>query len=310
MRAIVCPRYGPPEVLQLREVDTPAPKKTEVRVRIVATAVTASDILVRGSQLPFPLWLVLRLAVGITKPRRRIIGMVLAGDVDAIGANVTQFAKGDAVYGFTGLGLGTYAEFTCVPEKPSLWGFLAPKPTNMTYEQAAAVPYGGMLALHFLRRGNIARGQKVLIYGASGATGTAAVQLAKYFGTTVTGVCSTANIELVKSLGADNVVDYTSESSLPLGESYDLVLDAVGRRKTSALKMQSQNALTPDGKYVSVDDGSVVYAVEALVFLKELIEAGHFNATIDRTYSLDQMVDAHRYVEQGHKKGNVVVKVA
>lgn len=309
MRAIVCPRYGPPEVLQLREVETPSPKKTEVRIRIVATAVTASDILVRGSQLPFPLWLVLRLAVGITKPRRGIIGMVLAGDVDALGANVTQFAKGDAVYGFTGLGLGTYAEFTCVPEKPSLWGFVTAKPANMTYEEAAAVPYGGMLAMHFLKKGRIAPGQNVLIYGASGATGTAAVQLAKYFGTTVTGVCSTANIELVRSLGADHVIDYTQETSLPRGESYDLVLDAVGKRKTSALKAQSQNALTPSGTSVSVDDGSVVYAVEALVFLRELIETRQFKATIDRTYPLDQIVEAHRYVEGGHKKGNVVVTV-
>ena len=309
MKAIVCTKYGPPEVLQLREVKKPAPKAHEVLIKIHATAVTASDCLVRGANFPFVMRMVLRLILGFTRPRKSIMGLIVAGDVEAVGKNVTRFKPGDPVYGFTGFGGGSYAEYTCMPEAESMRGILAIKPANMSYEEAAAIPYGAILAMHFLAKGDIQSGQRVLVYGASGAIGTTAVQLAKSLGAEVTGVCSTANLDLVKSLGADKVIDYTREDSVDGGERYDFVLDAVGKRKSSKLKLQCQDALTPTGKYVSVDGGMPKARTEYLVRLKEMIEAGQFRAVIDRCYPLEQMVEAHRYVDQGHKKGNVVITV-
>jgi len=310
MKAIVCPKYGPPEVLQLTEVEKPTPKNDELLIKIYATAVTASDSLMRRSDLPVMFSLMRRLGVGLFKPRKPIPGFVLAGDVEAVGKDVKLFKKGDQVYGSAGLRMGAYAEYACLPEAGTLTGCLAIKPVNMTYEEAAAVPYGAMIATHFLNKGYLQRGKKVLIYGASGAIGTATVQLAKYAGAEVTGICSTTNLSLVKSLGADKVIDYTTQDSLISGELYDFVFDAVGRRKTSKLKVQCKHALTPGGKYMSVDGGMPRPRAEYLVRLKQLIEEGKFRAVIDRSYPLEQMADAHRYVDQGHKKGNVVITVA
>ncbi len=305
MKAMVCTKYGPPDVLQLKEVATPAPSDHEVLIRIYATAVTSSDCLIRGSKVPLRLWLPMRLVIGVTKPRNPILGMVLAGEVEAVGTAVTRFHKGNQVYAFH-IRCGTYAQYTCLPET----SVMACKPSTLTYEQAAAVPYGGLLALHFLRKSQIQSGQKVLIYGASGAVGTAAVQLAKHFGAEVTGVCSTTNVAFVKSLGADSVIDYTIEDVTNRGELYDIIFDAVGKRKSSKLKLQCKTALTPNGKYLSVDDGSPKLQSEDLLFLKELVEAGKIKPVIDRSYPLEQIAEAHRYVDQGHKKGNVVITVA
>ncbi len=311
MKAIVCTRYGPPEALQLREVATPTPTEHEVLVRICATAVTASDCIVRGFKLPVwhPMGFMMGLVIGFGKPRNPILGMVLAGEVESVGKAVKRFVIGNQVYGFTFSGnrirFGAYAEYLSVAEN----GVIALKPSTLTYTDAAAIPYGACMALHFLRKGKIQSGQRVLIYGASGAIGTAAVQLAKYFGASVTGVCGTTNVALVQSLGAHTVSEYTREDAPPSGERYDLILDAVGKRKTSAFKVQCQSALTPDGTSISVDDGSPRFHVKDLAFLNRLIEAGQFKAVIDRCYPLGQMAEAHRYVDAGHKKGNVVITV-
>jgi len=306
MKAIVCTKYGPPEVLQLEEVEIPTPKKNEVLIKILATTVTASDCIIRGFNVPIALRLPMGIAIGFRKPRRPILGMVLAGEVESTGQDVQSFKKGDPVFAcdFDRFVFGMYAEYICFPENR----MLAPKPANMTYEEAAAIPYGGLIALHYLKKGNIQRGQRVLIYGASGANGTSAVQLAKYFGAKVTGVCSTTNVELVKSLGADAVIDYTKEDVTNRGERYDLILDAVGKRKSS--NIQFKNVLAPNGKFISVDDGSPKLHREDLLFLKELVEAGKIKAVIDRRYPLEQMAEAHRYVDKGHKRGNVVITVA
>ncbi len=303
MKAIVCTKYGPPEVLQLKEITKPVPKDREVLIRIYATAVTASDCIIRGAKVPLRLWLPIRLAIGFTKPRKPILGMVLAGEVESVGEDVKRFEKGNQVYAFNIRRFGTYAEYTCLPDN----AVIALKPSNSTYEESAAVPYGGMIALHYLRQGNIHSGQKMLIYGASGAVGTSAVQLATHFGAKVTGVCSTTNLELVKSLGADAVIDYTKTDFASRGELYDFVFDAVGKRKSS--KFQGKRALTPNGKYISVDDGSPKLRVEDLALLTKLVEAGKIRPVIDRTYPLEQIVEAHRYVDQGHNKGNVVITV-
>jgi NADPH:quinone reductase-like Zn-dependent oxidoreductase len=305
MKAVICTKYGPPEVLQLKEVAKPAPKDNEVLIRIYATAVTSSDCIIRGSKVPVSLWLPMRLAIGFTKPRKSILGMVLAGEVESAGKDVKRFKNGNQVYAFNISRFGTYAEYTCLPEN----SVTVLKPSNVTYEEAAAVPFGGILALHFLRISQIQSGQKVLIYGASGAVGTSAVQLARHFGAEVTGVCSTTNLELVKSLGAEKVIDYTQEDVTKRGELYDIIFDAVGKRKSSKLKVQCKTALTPNGKYISVDDGSPKLHTEDLNLLTELVEAGKIKPVIDRCYPLEHIVEAHRYVDTGRKKGNVVITV-
>ncbi len=302
MKATICTKYGPPEVLQIKEVEKPTPKSKEVLIKIFATAVTASDCIVRGFKVPIAFWIPMALAVGFPKPRQPILGMVFTGEVESVGKDVKSFKKGDPVFGFDRFVFGAYAEYKCIAEK----GMLAIKPTNVNYEEAAAVPYGGLLALHFLTKGNIQSGQKILIYGASGAVGTSAVQIAKYYGAEVTGVCSTANLELVKSLGADTVIDYTKEDFTNRSELYDFIFTAVGKRKA---KLQCKEALTPNGKHVTVDDGSPNLHIEDLLLLKELVEAGKIKPVIDRCYPLEQMAEAHRYVEQGHKRGNVVITV-
>ena len=310
MKAVICTKYGPPEVLQLREVEKPTPKDDEVLVKIYATAVTASDIFIRSSQIPIRFRIPMRLMIGLTKPRKSIIGLVLAGEIESIGRDVKRFRIGDQVYGLTGFGLGAYAEYKCMKETDSMHGCLAIKPINISYEEATAAAYGGLLAFQYVEKGNIQRGQKVLIYGASGTSGTMAVQLADYLGAKVTGVCSSANLELVKSLGAEAVIDYTKVDTLDPGVQYDFILDAVGKIKTSKLKVACKKALAPKGKYVSIDDGSLILDSKRLASIKELVEAGHIKPIIDKCFRFEEIVEAHRYVGKGHKTGGVAVSVA
>jgi NADPH:quinone reductase-like Zn-dependent oxidoreductase len=310
MKAVVCTKYGPPEVLQLKDVEKPTPKDDEVCIKIHSTAVTASDIYIRGSQVPIQVWIPMRLMMGLTKPRKSIQGLVLAGEIESAGKHIKRFKTGDQVYGLTGFGLGAYAEYKCMQETDSTYGCLALKPDNLTYEEATVAAYGGLLAFQNMEKGNIQPGQKVLIYGASGTTGTIAVQLAKFLGAEVTAVCSTTNLELVKSLGADKVIDYTREDSLYPGEKFDFILDAVGKNKTSKLKIECRKSLSEGGKYASIDDGSLKLDSKRLALIKTLVEAGHIKPVIDRIYPMEQIVEAHRYVGKGHKKGGVAIIVA
>lgn len=302
MKAVICTKYGPPEVLQLKEVEKPTLKENEICIKILATSVTASDCIIRGYKVSGMYRLLMGLILGIRKPRNSILGLVFAGEVNSVGNDTKSFKKGDPVFGFDRHGFGTYAEYKCIPEH----GILVKKATNMNYEEAASIPYGGLLALYFLKKANIHSGQKILIYGASGAIGTSAVQLAKYFGAEVTGVCSTANLELVKSLGADQVIDYTKEDFTNKEEVYDIIFNAVGKKKK---RLQCKGVLAKNGKHITVDDSAPKFYVEDLEFLNELIEKGQMKAVIDRRYPLEQIVEAHKYVDQGHKKGNVIITV-
>lgn len=302
MRAVLCTGYGSPDVLKLAEVGKPVPKENEIRIRIHAATVTSGDCRVRGFRSPLLYGLPMRLVLGITKPRKPILGIELAGEVEEVGRQVKRFEKGDGVFAMTGMRFGAYAEYVCLPEN----GLVALKPDNASYEEAAAVLFGGTTALHFFRKGKIRAGQKVLIYGASGAVGTSAVQLAKHFGAEVTGVCSGANVQWVKALGADKVIDYTREDFTRGGERYDMIFDAVGKISKAGCKQ----ALSPNGAYVTVEgQGVAKELIEDALFIKELMEAGKLKAVIDRCYPLEQVSEAHRYVETGRKKGNVVITV-
>jgi len=305
VKAIVCTGYGPPEVLQLKEVQTPTPARNQVRIKIFATAVTASDCLVRGLKFRAQYRLLARLLFGFKAPRRPILGMLLAGEIDSLGRDVTSFRVGDPVFGMSQRVFGTDAQYVCWPAS----GVLAPRPANLSFEEAAALPYGGLLALFFIRRANIQAGQRVLVYGASGAIGTAAVQLIRHLGAQVTGVCSTANLQLVQTLGASAVIDYTQEDFTRRAERYDVIFDAVGRRKSATALADAQRALAPGGKVISVDDTYPKPVPADLVLLKALAESGALKPVIDRTYPLEEMAAAHRYVDGGHKKGNVVITV-
>ncbi len=309
MKAIVCTKYGPPEVLQLKEVEKPSPRPDEVCVKVYASAVTASDIYIRGSQLPLRFWLPMRLILGFTKPRKSVIGMVLAGEIESVGRDIKRFKSGDRVYGVTGLGLGAYAQYKCMKETDSMYGCLSIKPANISYEEATAAAYGGLLALQRMEEGQIQRGQKALIYGASGTSGSIAVQLAKYYGAEVTGVCSARNLEFVKSLGADKVIDYAKEDSVSLIDRYDFMLDAAGKAKTSILKEMCKKSLNPNGKYISIDDGKLELKSERLVKMKEFIDAGYIKPVVDRIYPMDRIAEAHEYVEKGHKRGGVAISI-
>jgi len=307
MKAVLCTRYGPPEVLQFQDVPDPVPGAKDVLIRIRATTVTPSDCYIR-SAIPnarLVKRLMARVVIGFTRPRRPILGAVLAGEIEAIGKKVTRFHLGDRVWAFTILRFGCYAQRTCVPATLKL---LTPAPSNLSHDEAAAIPSGGLMALYFLGKANVTSGQRVLVYGASGANGTCAIQLAKHAGAQVTAVCSTANVELVRSLGADAVLDYAKDEASALTH-YDVVFDAVGRRKTSPLKVAATNALTPADRFISVDDGLPRFRRDDLIRLRELAEAGTLTPVIDRRYPLERIAEAHRYVEQGHKKGNVVITI-
>lgn len=321
MKAIICTKYGPPEVLKLSEVDKPTPKDNEVLIKIRATTVSSADILMRKSES-----FMSRVFLGFSKPRKkyRIMGLELAGEIESVGKDAKRFRPGDQVFGFTGFNPGTYAEFICMKEK----GSLAIKPANISYEEAVSMVDGASTALFFLRdNANIQKGQKVLIIGASGGIGTFAVQIAKIFEAEATGICSTSNLELVKSLGADKVIDYTKEDFTKSGERYDVIFDSAGKSSFKLCKA----SLTENGLYL-VTTGAMIknYALtywtkfagrkkfifamsveknEALSFIKTLIEAGRIKPIIDRTYLLEQIVEAHKYVEQGRKKGNIVINV-
>ncbi|MES0340011.1 MAG: NAD(P)-dependent alcohol dehydrogenase [Anaerolineales bacterium] len=328
MKAIVWTKYGPPDVLELREVEKPTPKDDEVLIRIHATTVTAGDCEIRSLNFPIYLSLPMRLWRGFLKPRENsILGTELAGEIEAVGKDVTRFKEGDQVFGSAGLGFGANAEYLCLPEEPGeMEGGVAIKPANMTYEEAATVPFGGRDALHFLRKGNIQSGQKILINGAGGSIGTYAVQLAKHFGAEVTAVDSTGKLDMLRSIGADQVIDYTQEDFTKSGEVYDVIFDVVGTISFS----RSERSITQNGTYLLANPlGSQMVrgpltrmtsskkvimqtaspTTEDLIFLRELIEAGKIKSVIDRRYSLEQMAEAHRYVETGEKKGNVVITV-
>ena len=330
MKAIVYTKYGPPDVLQLVEVEKPAPNDNEIQIRIFATQVNYGDTLARNFRsisprkfnMPFIFWLPARMAFGFRKPKIKTLGSELAGEIESVGKDVKLFKSGDEVFGYRGMSMGANAEYLCMPED----GLVALKPSNMTYEEAAAVPYGALTALNLLRKVNIQPGQKVLINGASGGIGSAAVQLAKYFGAEVTGVCGTPRLEFVKSLGADKVIDYAKEDFTKNGETYDLIFDILGKSSFA----QCKDSLNQNGRYLlasfkmkqlfqmlwtSMTGGRKVICalsgekIEDLRFIKDLVEQGKIKSLIDRRYPLKQAAEAHRYVETGHKKGNVVITV-
>jgi len=327
VKAIVWTKYGPPEVLQLQEVEKPIPKDDEILIRIYATTVTAGDCELRSLKLPIIMSLPLRIWIGFLKPKGTTIpGTELAGEIEAVGKDVTLFKEGDQVFGAAGMAFGANAEYICLPERPGdMEGGVAIKPATMTYEEAATVPFGGRDALHFLRQGNIQSGQKILINGAGGSIGTFAVQLAKHYGAEVTAVDSTGKLDMLLSIGADQVIDYTQEDFTKSGEVYDVIFDVIGKISFS----RSNRSIEPNGTYLLANPISqmiqglwtrmtsgkkVIMQTAAgtigdLIFLRGLIEEGKINTVIDRRYPLEQIVEAHRYVETGEKKGNVVITV-
>ena len=309
MKAIVCKKYGAPENLEIVEYKNPTPNDNEVLIKIYATSVTDSDIFIRSSNVPLRMLIPFRLMIGILKPRNEILGEVFSGVIEKIGTRIKRFKVGDQVYGITGMSLGAYAEYKCMKEIDSKKGCIAIKPGNISFEEATAAAYGGLLAFQFLEKRNIQPNQKVLIYGASGTSGTIAIQYAKHLGAEVTGVCSAKNIEFIKSLGADKTLDYTKRESISKLEVYEFILDAVGKRKTSPLKDACKQLLKNGGKYVSIDDSALICSSERLNRIKELVESKKITPINDRCYPFEQIIDAHRFVELGHKKGGVAITV-
>lgn len=309
MKAIICTKYGPPEVLKLVEVVKPEPKDDEVLIRIYATSVTASDIYIRSGHMKWSLIIPFRLMMGLTGPRNPIIGEVLSGEIEATGREVERFRPGDQVYGLTGFSLGAYAEYKCMKEIDSVKGCISLKPENISHEEATMAAYGGLLAFQFMEKANIRRGQEVLIYGASSTTGIIAIQFARSLGARVTAICSTSNIEMVKSLGADAVIDYTKQDELGPELKFDFIFDAVGKNKSSALKKSLGRNLTAIGTEASIDDADLKLDSKRLDLVRELVETGYIKPFIDRCYQFDQMAEAHEYVGKGHKKGGVAITV-
>ncbi|HET6596160.1 MAG TPA: NAD(P)-dependent alcohol dehydrogenase [Anaerolineales bacterium] len=326
MKAIVWTKYGPPDALQLREVETPTPNENEVLIKVHAAAVSQADTEFRRLKLPLLFALPLRLYIGFLKPTRKtILGTEFAGEIVSVGKNVTRYRLGDQVYGYTGLGMGTYAEYLCLSEQPSaLASVMAIRPANVTYTEAAAVPFGGIEALHSLRQAHIQRGQKMLIVGAGGSIGTFSVQLAKHYGAEVTGVDHTVKLDMLRSIGADHVMDYTREDFTKNGQTYDVILDTIGKSPFS----RSLRSLKEHGIYLNANPGlfggiwmrwfsknigkhvitwTAGYTVKNLLAVKELVESGIIRPVIDRIYPLEQTAEAHRYVDSGRKKGNVVI---
>jgi len=322
MKAVVCTGYGPPEVLQMQDVEKPTPASNEVLVKVHATTVSMGDHRIRSFTVPSAVWLPARMALGIRRPRRNILGIELAGEVEAVGESVRRFQKGDPVFAATLQGFGAYAEYRCIRED----GPVAAKPTNLTYEEAAAVPIGARTALHYLKKAEVQGGQEVLIYGASGSVGTYAVQLAKHFGARVAAVCSAANVDLTRSLGADVVIDYTSEDFATRAERYDVVFDTVGKASfADCIKVLKSGGsylnCTPvlpslpvvrarlSGAHKLILGEAPPETPEALDVIRELLESGKIRVVVDRKYRLDDIVEAHRYVDRGRKKGNVVISI-
>ncbi len=309
MKAVICTKYGPPEVLEIREIEKPIPEDHEVLIKIHATTVHIGDTKIRsfkpglGKVQDFLFKPIMRVLIGFRGPRKKILGMELAGEIEAIGKSVTLFKPGEKVFAATEMSFGAYAEYTCFPET----GVLAKIPRGMSYEEAAPVSNGGITALRFLRMANLQKHQKILIYGASGSVGTFAVQLAKTMGAEVVGVCSTTNMDMVRSLGADQVIDYTEEDFTQSAERYDVIFDAVGKLSQSICK----NSLKPTGVYLNVlkTSGSIKLKIEELRFMQALMEKGEIRTVIDKRWSLDQIVEAHHYVDKGHKKGHVIITV-
>lgn len=322
MKAIICTKYGPPDVLKIVDIKTPIPNDNQVLIKVFFTTVTVADSRVRGFNVPLSFWLPAKLALGFTKPRQPILGTELSGVVEKVGKNVRKFKTGDPVFAFPGEQCGGYAEYICMDENACI----APKPEALSFEQAAALSLGGITAWFFLEKGNVSKGERVLIYGASGSNGTAAVQIAKYLGAEVTAVCSTGNLEMVKKLGADRVIDYTKTDFTGLGEKFDVVFDTVG--KTNIAK--TVRVINPHGRYlhavatpmtalkiqlnllgtgIKLVGGTYRGSVEQIDFIKKLAEEGLFKPVIDRKYRFDDIVAAHEYVDKGHKKGNVVIQV-
>lgn len=322
MKAIVYTQYGPPEVLQLKEIEKPVPKDNDVLIKIYATSVTVADCRVRAFNVPASYWLPARVALGLLRPKQQILGGELSGIIEGVGKNVQRFKAGDKVFAFSGHKMGAYVEYKCMDEQDCI----GLKPENLSFEQAAALSFGGTTALHFLKKGNITRGEKILIYGASGSVGTYAVQLAKYFGVEVTGVCGTGNVELVKSIGADRVIDYTKVDVADLDEKFDVVFDAVGKTDIAKIiriiKPQGRyihTVTTPFtelkirlkllGSHIKLVGGTFQATTEQFNFIKKLADEGFLKPVIDRQYSFEEIALAHEYVDKGHKKGNVVIKV-
>lgn len=322
MKAIVCPRYGPPDVLRLEEVEKPAPKNKEILIRVRATTAARGDCELRSAKAPLLLQPLIRIGFGFRGPRRKILGQELAGEVESVGGEVTRFKQGDSVFAFTGFHLGAYAEYDCLPEE----GLVASKPYNASFEEAAAIPVGGLHAAHLLKKAGIRSGQKVAVVGAGGSIGTFAVQIARAFGAgEVTGVDIGSKLDTVRSIGADRVVDYSKEDFAKGGKTYDVIFDTIGKSRFQ----ESIRCLNDGGVYLlgnpgvsqqvrrlwtskgsrKVVGGAVSYGIEDLVLLKELIEAGRMRSVIDRRYTFEQMAEAHRYVDTGNKTGNVVVTV-